>query len=194
MTPHLSMIVTDSSPLITLALAGELNLLLAVQPSLIIPDMVRYEVTRYLEKPGAQEVADWIRLHDGNDLSVASTEVFEEFQIILSVRPDAKTKGRGEASASEVLQREMSRGAAGAILLYEDSDVVKENFLVRLPDNVLILSTAEFLHGLHGIGKSRDPDEILDRVTSVRGERINERSARGTASAAAREGDWSLDM
>jgi hypothetical protein len=34
------------------------------------------------------------------------------------------------------------------MLLFEDSDVRKDNFLVRVPDNVLILSTSEFLFGL----------------------------------------------
>ena len=54
---HLSLIVTDSGPLITLAVAQSLDSLLLPKLPIIVPDMVRFEVIRDISKPGAQEVA-----------------------------------------------------------------------------------------------------------------------------------------
>ena len=70
---HFSLIVTDSGPLITLGVASALDALLAPRLPVIVPDMVRFEVIRDMSKPGAQEVADWIRAHEGASLRVAST-------------------------------------------------------------------------------------------------------------------------
>jgi hypothetical protein len=55
------------------------------------------------------------------------------------------------------------------LLLFEDTDIRKANFLVRLPDNVLILSTSTFLYGLQRRKLIDSADAILDRATAVRG-------------------------
>jgi hypothetical protein len=175
-----SLIVTDSGPLITLGVAQALDALLAAKLPVIVPDMVRYEVIRDLSKPGAQEVADWIRLHEGVGLHVASTEVFEEFQLLASVRPGTRTAGRGEQAAAEVLSKELANADHGAILLFEDSDVRKQNFLVRLPDEVLVTSTSEFLFGLESQNLVSSAREILERATDIRGNEILLRRVGGT--------------
>lgn len=176
-----ALIVTDSGPLITLGVAKALDALLAPKLPVIIPDMVRFEVIRDLSKPGAQEVADWIRACEGTTLRVASTEVFEEFQVLFAVRPGTKTAGRGEQAAAEVLGNELAHKDHGAILLFEDSDVRKQNFLVRLPDEVLVTSTSEFLFGLESLNLLPNAAEILERATAIRGHQILKRSVSGTA-------------
>lgn len=60
----MSDIVSDASPILTYARAGELGLLRSMAPALVIPPAVRDEiVTRGAGRPGAAEVAadDWIR-------------------------------------------------------------------------------------------------------------------------------------
>jgi len=178
-----ALIVTDSGPLITLGVAGALDALLAPALPVIVPDMVRFEVIRDLSKPGAQEAADWIRSHEGMGVRVASTEVFEDFQVISATRPGAKTAGRGEQAAAEVLSKVLANENHGAILLFEDSDVRKQNFLVRLPDEVLVISTSEFLFGLEGVGLLPSAEDILHRATAIRGHEILRRTVGGTASA-----------
>jgi hypothetical protein len=177
-----SLIVTDSAPLITLGVAEALDTLLAPSLPVILPDIVRFEVIRDLSKPGAQEVADWIRSHEGPSLRVASTEIFEEFQLLAAVKPSTKTAGRGEQAAAEVLGKELANEDHGAILLFEDSDVRKQNFLVRLPDEVLVTSTSEFLFGLESLNLVSSAQEILERATDIRGNEILRRSAGGTVS------------
>lgn len=177
---HFALIVTDSGPLITLGVASALDALLAAKLPLIIPDMVRFEVIRDLTKPGAQEVADWIRSQEGGALRVASTEVFEEYQFLAAARPGVRTAGRGEQAAAEVLGKELANKDHGAILLFEDSDVRKQNFLVRLPDDVLVTSTSEFLFGLESLHLVPDAAAILRRATATRGNDILKRRLGGT--------------
>ena len=178
-----SLIVTDAGPLITLAVAQALDTLLLAKLPVIVPDMVRFEVVRDSSKPGAQEVADWIRRHEGQGLRVASTEVFEEYQLLLAANPATRTKDRGEQAAAEVLGRELRGTQSGAILLFEDSGVRKQNFLIRLPDEVVVVSTSEFLFGLQSAKLLTSAADVLARATTLRGNQVLERHVGGTASA-----------
>lgn len=183
---NFSLIVTDSGPLITLAVADALNTLFAPKLPVIVPDMVRFEVIRDASRPGAHEVAEWIRKNEGPALRVASTEVFEEYQILLGVRPSTKAGNRGEQSAAEVLSQQLRDKDYGAVLVFEDSDVRKQNFLIRLPDEVIVTSTSEFLFGLESEGLLPSASEILKRAVSavsLRGNEILERHLGGTVSA-----------
>jgi len=179
-----ALIVTDSGPLITLAVAQSLDALLLAKLPVVVPDMVRFEVIRDISKPGAQEAADWMRLHEGAGVRVASTEVFEEYQLLLAARPATRTNNRGEQAAAEVLAKELANKDHGAILLFEDSGVRKQNFLVRLPDEVLVTSTSEFLFGLEAMKLLPSAMEILRRATTLRGNEILERHLSGTVAKA----------
>jgi hypothetical protein len=177
---NFSLIVTDSGPLITLAIARSLDVLFLPSLPVIIPDMVRHEVIQDLSRPGAVLVAEWIRLNDPHRLTVGPTEVFEEFMLLRSMNPATKTKNRGEQAAAEVLGRELDGQDFGAILLFEDSAVRKTNFLTRLPDCVVVTSTSEFLLGLESRGLIQNAQFILDQAVDVRGNEILVRYLAGT--------------
>ncbi|OQW87127.1 MAG: hypothetical protein BWK72_14255 [Rhodoferax ferrireducens] len=176
----LSLIVTDSGPLITLAIAGALDVLFLPGLPVIVPDMVRHEVIADLSKPGAMLVADWIRANNPHRLSVAPTEVFEEFMLLKSINPATKTKNRGEQAAAEVLTKVLERQDFGAVLVFEDSAVRKTNFLLRLPDAVVVASTSEFLFGLESRGVIASAQAILDRAVDVRGNELLVRYVAGS--------------
>ncbi|MGK2898491.1 MAG: hypothetical protein ACSLE9_07365 [Burkholderiaceae bacterium] len=178
---NLSIIVTDSGPLITLAVAQALDALLAPKLPVIVPDMVRFEVIRDIDKPGAREVADWIRSNEPGRVRVASTEVFEEFEILRRVNSATKTNNRGEQSAAEVLSKELELQDHGAILVFEDSMVRKSNFLIRLPDEVVVTSTSEFLFALEEHGFLTNAAAVLARAVDVRGNEILNRHLTGTS-------------
>jgi len=169
---RLSIIVTDSGPLITLAVAGALDALLLPKLPVIIPDMVRFEVIEDLSKPGAGAVADWIRRHDGQGVRVASTQVFEEFQVLRGVNAATKTNNRGEQAAAEVLSRELEQRDYGGILIFVDSNVRRQNFLIRLPDEVVVASTSEFLYGLERHGLLASASAVLERAVEIRGNEV----------------------
>ena len=141
------------------------------------------KAARITSKPGAQAVADWIRSQEGHGVRVASTEVFEDYQVLLSASPATKTKNRSEQAAAEVLAQELATLNQAAMLLFEDSGVKKQNFLVRLPDEVLVVSTSEFLHGLEAAKLLPSASAILQRATTLRGNEILDRHVSGTESA-----------
>lgn len=190
---NFSLIVTDSGPLITLAIAESLDVLFLPNLPVIVPDMVRHEVIQDLSKPGAALVADWIRLNDPHKLTVRPTEIFEEFMLLRSMNPATKTKNRGEQAAAEVLGRELESKDSGAVLLFEDSAVRKTNFLTRLPDCVVVTSTSEFLFGLESRGLVPNAQSILDHAVDVRGNEILARYLAGTENSEPVD-DWAARM
>ena len=58
-----ALIVTDTSPLITLALADELDLLLRPGIPVSIPDAVYIEATRIRTAGGASTIVEWLNAH-----------------------------------------------------------------------------------------------------------------------------------
>lgn len=186
----LSLIVTDSGPLITLAVAGALDVCFLPGLPVIVPDMVRYEVIADATKPGAMLVADWIRVNEPHRLTVAPTEVFEEFMLLKSLNPATRAKNRGEQAAAEVLSRALEGQDTGAVLVFEDSAVRKTNFLLRLPDAAVVASTSEFLFGLEQRGLIASAQAILDRAVDVRGNEVLARYLAATDQTD-RVQDWS---
>ena len=190
---NFSLIVTDSGPLITLAAAKSLDVLFLPNLPVIVPDMVRHEVIQDLSKPGAAVVAEWIRHNDPHRLTVRPTEIFEEFMLLRSMNPATKTKNRGEQAAAEVLSRDLDGKDSGAILLFEDSAVRKTNFLMRLPDCVVVTSTSEFLFGLESRGLIQNAQSILDQAVDIRGNEIMTRYLEGTENSEPVR-DWHMRM
>jgi hypothetical protein len=190
----ISLIVTDASPLITLAIAGALDVLLLPGVQVIIPDLVKFEVIRHIDKPGARDILDWLGDHENKEVSVGKTEEYEDFKSILKDRPNAKSRSRGESAASEVLAHEIQNGVDAAILLFEDSDIQKANFLIRLPDNVIVMSTSKYLDGLQKRHWIVSADEILDRAVSARGAKILDRTILATGGAKALLDTWETDF
>ena len=63
MTRRLGLLVTDASPLITLAAAKALECLTMPGLRVLIPDMVYYDLTQDLAKTGAEDIVRWVRRH-----------------------------------------------------------------------------------------------------------------------------------
>jgi hypothetical protein len=104
--------------------------------------------------------------------------------------PKAKTRNRGELAAAEILAAELNDDLEAAILLFEDSDIKKANFLVRLPDNVLVMSTSTYLDGLQRAELIASADNILKRATEVRGREINIRTIQAMTGAEEMVDTW----
>ena len=167
-----SLIVTDSGPLITLAVANALDVMFLPGLPVIVPDMVRNEVIADLSKPGAVLVAEWMRLNSPEKLTIGPTEVFEEYMLLRSINPNTKSKNRGEQATAEILSRELDQKESGAVLLFEDAAVRKVTYLTRLPDRVVVTSTSEFLFGLESRRLINDAQGILMRAVDVRGNEV----------------------
>jgi hypothetical protein len=155
-----SLIVTDTSPLITLALAGALDALLRPGLSVSIPDAVYIEATRVHGAPGAEQIVDWINAHLDlvrivpTDVGIDQQRRFEEGR---------SARALGEQAALEVLDRFLRASpGAEALLLFEDSDVSKRRAIVD--ERVSLISTGDFLRELEAAGLIQSTDHILDEA------------------------------
>ena len=162
MTRQLGLIVRDASPLIALAAGEALECLTMPGLRVVIPDMVYFEVTQDLARTGAGDIVEWARRHH-EQVEIAPTSVFSEFQIVLAADAKARSKGRGEQSAAEILNAEIERDAdLEAILLYEDNDIKTRRFVGALPERVMALSTGDLLRELEAAGRIQSADHVLD--------------------------------
>lgn len=108
MTRRLGLLVTDASPLITLAAAEALECLTIPGLRVLIPDMIYFEVTQDLARTGAEDIVQWARRHQGQ-VEIVVTSVFSEFQVVHEADPRTRSKGRWEQAALEVLNVRSTR-------------------------------------------------------------------------------------
>lgn len=143
MTASDSFLVPDAGPLITLAFADSLALLLKSGFTLQIVDMVLHEVTRN-HTPTSKAIADFIEL---NKPAVIQTEVCRHHQRQLDAigsHSFPRKKGLGELAIQEYMIRlDMQAGESSAIFLFEDHKIAKNSF--HLPEHVQRVSTRAFL-------------------------------------------------
>ncbi len=159
---QLGLLVTDASPLITLAAADALECLTMPGLRVVIPDMVYFEVTQDLAKTGAEGIVQWARRHAGQ-VEIVVTSTFAEFQVLRGAEPSTRSRGRGELAALEVLNAEIDKNPQlEAVLLFEDNDVRTRRFVRGLPERVTALSTGDLLHELEAAGRIQSSDRILD--------------------------------
>jgi hypothetical protein len=170
-----SLIVTDTSPLFTLVLAGSLDVLLKPGLPVRIPDAVYVEATRVRGAPGADRIVEWINAHL-DIVSIVPTDIGIDQQRRLE---EGRTiRGLGEQAAIEALERYLQTDAgAEALLLFEDTDVEKRRAIVD--QRVGVISTGDFLRELEAAGLTQSTDYILDQAAAQgrnveRQRRVNE--------------------
>ncbi len=160
MNPPFSLIVTDTSPLITLALAGSLDALLRPGVPVSIPDAVYVEATRVRGAAGAGEIVEWMNAHL-DKVRIVPTEIgIDQQRRFEEGRP---TRALGEQAALEVLDRFLERDpVAEALLLFEDSDIARRQAIID--ERVSLITTGDFLRELEAAGLIQSADYVLDRA------------------------------
>jgi hypothetical protein len=155
-----SLIVTDTSPLITLALAGSLDALLRPGLPLSIPDAVYIEATRIRAAAGAGEIVEWMNAHL-DQVRIVPTEIgIDQQRRLEEGRP---TRALGEQAALEVLDRFLTGNPlAEALLLFEDSDIAKRQAIID--QRVSLITTGDFLRELEAAGLIQSADRVLDQA------------------------------
>lgn len=181
------LIVTDTSPLITLALGDGLRALTAPGLRVVIPDAVWVEATRIEEAPGASELIEWLARND-NLVSTRPTEVGQDQ--LQRLRDGRSIRGMGEAAAVEVLTSTARLHPLRTMfLLFEDTDLKKRT--VILPASSFAITTGDWLRSLEKNGLIQSADEVLDRATA-RGRTLDLQRTPRSREAALEEADSSL--
>jgi hypothetical protein len=157
-----SLIVTDTSPLFTLVLAGSLDALLRPGLPVRIPDAVYTEATRVHGAPGAEQIVEWINAHL-DMVQIVPTDIGIDQQ--RRIEEGRSIRGLGEQAAIETLDRFLrSDATAEALLLFEDTDIERRRAIVD--ERVSLISTGDFLRELEQAGLIQSTDHILDQAAA----------------------------
>jgi hypothetical protein len=161
-TKRYSLIVTDTSPLFTLALAGALDVLLRPGMPVRIPDAVYIEATRVHGAPGAEQIVEWINAHlDTVQIVPTDTGIDQQRRL----EEGRSTRGLGEQAAVEALDRFLrSDPTAEALLLFEDTDIQSRRVIVDA--RVGVISTGDFLRELEAARLIQSTDFILEEAAA----------------------------
>ncbi|MDR3322670.1 MAG: hypothetical protein LBS89_00490 [Zoogloeaceae bacterium] len=137
-------LLPDSGPLITLAYARRLDLLLRPGWPLQVVDMVLHEVTRK-KTPNGDAIADFVTQHQ---IPVIETAAFRHYHERMEAAKTGATvpnkKGLGELALQEVIhQLVLAEPSQAAVLLFEDHKIASTHFC--LPESTLRVTTHAFL-------------------------------------------------
>jgi len=139
-------LLPDAGPLITLAYADALDLLLKPGWPIVLVDMVLHEVTRN-QTPTSEKLAQWAA---AGQVSMRTTRTFQHHQQMLAANPAAaRTTNLGELAIQETMNDfALEKFIPGqpqqtGVFLFEDHKIARTSFL--LPDNCRKISTRAYL-------------------------------------------------
>lgn len=155
-------IVTDTSPLITLAVADELAVLLLPRIPIEIPDAVYNEATRIKAAPGAVQIGEWINRNSDMVRIVPTQTGIDQQRRLEENRP---TRGMGEQAALEAIGIFLDLHPEDRVLLlFEDADIEKRRAF--LDERTSLISTGEFLRVLEHENEIPSAEKILDKAAA----------------------------
>ncbi|MBV8851624.1 MAG: hypothetical protein JOZ16_18780 [Methylobacteriaceae bacterium] len=128
---------------------------------IVIPDAVLHEATRDANRPGAQDIIDWVKAHRLR-IEIAATKAYEVFDAARTVMPDIREADLGERAAVEVIEEpDRLRGAERGVLLCEETAVLKR-VTVRDRSRIVELSTLDFLRLLETEQLIQSADQVFE--------------------------------
>ena len=141
-------LLPDAGPLITLAYADALDLLLKPGWPVNIVDMVLHEVTRNVT-PTSGKIGRWVT---ERSIPVLTTQTFRHYQTARQGgTPPSRKANLGELAIQETMtDLALATPIMTGIFLFEDHKIARASFL--LPDNCRKVSTRAWLLFLEGKG------------------------------------------
>jgi hypothetical protein len=150
-------LLPDAGPLITLAYADALHLLLKSGWSAALVDMVLQEVTRN-ETPTSARIGAWAR---DNRIPVVETNIYRRYMQAPAASPSRKAN-LGELAIQEAMSGFGLAAEQTGIFLFEDHKIARASFL--LPDNCRKVSTRAFLLFLEQQGLIESATDVERRA------------------------------
>lgn len=157
-------LVMDTGPLITLAVADSLDYLLVPGFPVIVPDAVFFEATRKSDAIGAESILEWVQLH-ANRVNIVPTSVYASNAVSLE-GGGPRVPDMGERSAIEVVRyTPFATEQEVAILLTEDDEVVEgRHFSEDVRHRIVVVTTHDFLEGLEKARRINSVQAVYDRA------------------------------
>ena len=153
--PPVPLLLPDAGPLITLAYAGRLDLLLRPGWPLRLVDMVLHEVTRN-PTPSRDAVTAFVTRHQP---PVIETATFRHHLARVASAQASRKAGLGELAMQEAINHlALQEPSQPAVLLFEDHRIARTSFL--LPEATYRVSTRAFLIFLEEKGRLMSAAEV----------------------------------
>lgn len=160
MSKRLDVIITDTGPLITLALADSLPALTLPEIRIIIPDVVMIEATKFQQMPGVEEILEFT-YKNSDIITQQATLTAHEYNVI--VASGGRPRNMGERAVAEVAERYgEAHPDRDMLLLYEDRDMQRR--VINLPQRTYAIATGDFLRTLEKAGLIQSSDQALDQA------------------------------
>lgn len=157
-----TLIVTDASPLITLAKAEALDILLFPGWPIAVPDAV-YSEAADLRFADGSRVREWISANPSK-VRIEPTAKGQQQAALWSLNQSARDFG--ELAAIEVATAHLRQSPDDrVVLLYEDADL--DQLRASINARVALLTTGSFLASLQRRGLIQSADKILDDAERV---------------------------
>src|SRR5690242_6109616 len=121
-------LLPDAGPLITIAYADALDLLLKPGWSIALVDIVLHEVTRN-ETPTSARIAAWAH---NNSIPILETTIYDRYRQAGTASPVRKAN-LGELAIQEAMSDFGLAADRTGVFLFEDHKIARASFL--LPDN-----------------------------------------------------------
>lgn len=150
-------LLPDAGPLITLAYADALDLLLKPEWPVALVDMVLHEVTRS-ETPTSARIAEWTRT---TSIPVLETTIYHRYKQAGTASPVRKAN-LGQLAIQEAMSDFGLTPDRTGVFLFEDHKIARASFL--LPDSCRKVSTRAFLAFLEQQGLIDSAFEVERRA------------------------------
>lgn len=150
-------LLPDAGPLITLAYADALDVLMLPGWQVRVADMVQHEVTRN-QTPTSKKLTKWLKR---KPVQIVATQTFRIHA--QAANQPARKANLGELAIQEAInQMALAQPPQRAVLLFEDHRIAIANFYV--PDDCLKVSTRAFLIYLLDTGWITSASDIERRA------------------------------
>ena len=155
-------LLADARPLITLAYADALDVLLLPNWQVQMVDMVLHEVTRN-PTPTSQKIAAWVAQQQ---LLVRETRIYQRYIASLNAGEKPRKANLGELAIQEVMSEfALQARPVTGVFLFEDHKVARASFV--LPEDCHKISTRAFLLFLEQKGLVESAAAIERRAIQV---------------------------
>ena len=158
--PSLRVLITDTSSLITLAVADSLEYLALAGMDIFVPDVVYFEATADLEKLGATNIVAWVQNNPGV-MQIIPTDTFID-ELHRRENGERKRRDLGETAALEIANESKLIGHSGQSFILTEDDAVLDGGFVGSSEKrkIFVISTHDFLDVL-------EAEQLINSADSV---------------------------
>ena len=149
-------IIPDAGPLIHLAQADALALLHQVGSRVVMADIIAFEVTQDMTKPGAERLRDWLSAGQvaGSNapVSVEETSTGRLFALARQVDPTVRARDAGERAIVDWLAEKVQGTDQAAMVVYENGRVPRIIANQGMNADIDVVTTRAFLQLAQQVG------------------------------------------